>query len=178
LIVDEPRLLEKARRIRWFGIDRELIRTEVNIDEKGYKYNPNEVMAAMGLIQLKHIDWIVEKHMVNADWFESHLDETVGLPKATADRSSYWTYTIFSDHRDKIEAHLKTNGIGCGTVHRPNIYHIIFRNRFEIEPHEHLFLGDSGLSKFHNTALHIPCGWWVTPDDREYIAEKIEEALA
>jgi dTDP-4-amino-4,6-dideoxygalactose transaminase len=179
LVVDNKSLFEKAKRLRWFGIDRDAKRTEVDVREVGYKYNFNDVLATMGLVQLKHINAVINRYRENAGWFGQKLRKwpQLGFSEVPLGHSSPWFYTIHSENRDAIMAHLQENGIGCGTIHRPTIYHTRFRYP-QSEDITALFMSDSGLSKFHSTALHIPCGWWVTPDDREYIAEKIEEALA
>lgn len=166
-------IIKSAHKRRWFGIDRDWTRTEVDIDTIGYKYNFNEVAATIGLVQLKKLHWPMSQTRDNGIWF----DQNLRCGKATFPQDShpsYWFYTIFvpSKKRDEIMVHLQENGIGCGTIHRRNDMHSLFLAEAGVHLGEH-----SALKSFCDSVLHIPCGWWVTPDDREYIAEKIEEAL-
>ena len=46
---------ERARLFRWFGIDREAPRTEVDVRAVGFKYHMNNVTATIGLVALEHV---------------------------------------------------------------------------------------------------------------------------
>ncbi len=53
-----PDIVEPAKRIRWFGIDRaaKLQGTWANdITEVGYKYQMNDIAAAMGIAGMHHL---------------------------------------------------------------------------------------------------------------------------
>jgi perosamine synthetase len=63
LIVDDAAVAEKARRIRWFGIDRTAKQGgtwENDIYEVGYKYQMTDIAAALGLAGLAELDEILE----------------------------------------------------------------------------------------------------------------------
>ena len=52
---------EKAKRLRWFGIDREKKQSGIDVDvsEAGYKYHMNDIMASIGLGNLRSIDKVI-----------------------------------------------------------------------------------------------------------------------
>lgn len=52
-------------------------------------------------------------------------------------------------------------------LHRPNNFHSIFKDSRTELP---------GLEAFYNRLLHIPCGWWVSTEDRERIVEIVKKA--
>ena len=59
LIVKDKDLLDKAERIRWFGIDRKSKQAgiwENDITEVGYKYQMTDIAAAMGISSLSEFD--------------------------------------------------------------------------------------------------------------------------
>lgn len=64
LICKDRKDYEKAKRLRWFGIDRDAKQRGENPDvtEAGYKYHMNNVNAAIGRGNLRHLDKI-KKHM-------------------------------------------------------------------------------------------------------------------
>ena len=157
--------LPRARRIRWFGIDRSQPRTTVDVREVGYKYNTNNVVAAIGLVQLERIQSAIQRHMENGSFYDRALANVPGLRVCSFDsvaRPAYWIYTVLAERRDDLARRLTECGIECSQVHRRNDLHPVFRDsRCELP----------GLDKYYSRMLHIPCGWWVTDEQREYIAD-------
>jgi len=70
---------ERAKLIRWFGIDKKLSRLDNNIQFQGYKYHMNNVNATIGLIQLMDIETIVDKYIDNGKYFDKELVNISGL---------------------------------------------------------------------------------------------------
>jgi perosamine synthetase len=159
--------LPRGRRIRWFGIDRAQPRTTVEVKDVGYKYNTNNVTAAIGLAQLEVIQSAIDRHMENGSFFEKALADVPGLRVCTFDsvaRPSHWLYTVLAERRDGLARSLVDAGIECSQVHRRNDLHPVFGSaRCELP----------GLDDYYARLLHIPCGWWLSDDDREYIADRI-----
>ena len=59
LVIKNKDLYEKAKRLRWFGIDREKNRKAFgknDIIEIGYKYQMTDISAAMGISGLEDFD--------------------------------------------------------------------------------------------------------------------------
>ena len=55
LVLNDEKMLKKAKRIRWFGIDREKKQKDIwekDITEIGYKYQMTDIVAATGLSSL------------------------------------------------------------------------------------------------------------------------------
>ena len=156
--------LGRARRLRWFGIDRTQPRTTVDVNEVGYKYNTNNVTAAIGLAQLEVIDTAIARHMDNGRYYDQALADIPGLQICAHDpvaRPSHWLYTLLAERRDDLARWLTECGVECSIVHRRNDLHPVFRaSRRELP----------GLDEFYGRMLHIPCGWWVGEEERDYVA--------
>jgi perosamine synthetase len=169
LACKDPADLPKGRTLRWFGIDRQASRTEVDVSTIGYKYHMNNVNATIGLVQLDHIRPVIRRHIENGKYFDMALRNIPGLKLCSWDgdaEPSYWFYTVLAERRDDLSRYLAELGIGNSQAHKRNDRHTIFsRSRRELP----------GLDSFYSQMLHIPCGWWVTDADREYIAEKIRK---
>ena len=76
LVIKNKKLFEKAKRLRWFGIDRskkQLGIWENDVRELGYKYQMNDIAAALGLAGLKEIDSIVKKRILLFKRFDFEL---------------------------------------------------------------------------------------------------------
>ncbi len=161
---------ESARKLRWFGIDRGSSRTEQNVSSVGYKYNMNNVTATIGLVQLRFIQDIIDEHIDHGKYFDEELPKIPGISVAQFDElaePSYWMYTVLAEteaDRDDLSTKLTEAGIANGLVHRRNDLHDVFADSKCYLP---------GLDWFYSHMLHIPCGWWVTDEDREYVVRII-----
>lgn len=167
LACKNPDDLRRARLLRWFGIDRQAPRTEVDVRTIGYKYHMNNVNATIGLVQLNHISWVIERHIANGRYFDEALRGIPGLELCRWDSKgepSYWFYTVLAERRDDLSRYLTERGIENSQVHKRNDWHSVFASsRREL----------SGLDLFYSRMLHIPCGWWVTDEDRKFIVDTI-----
>jgi dTDP-4-amino-4,6-dideoxygalactose transaminase len=165
LVISDAAQLTKAKSFRWFGMLKGVPRTDVDISSIGYKYNMNNVNATIGLIQLKVIENILDRHVQNGRYFDSMFSNMPGLDFARCEslaKSSYWLYTLLSDHSADLERAFVASGVLASKLHRPNNYHSIFRSSCVELP---------GLQKFYSRLLHIPCGWWVSDEDRERMVD-------
>jgi len=160
--------LAKGRTLRWFGIDRQASRTEVDVTSVGYKYHMNNVNATIGLVQLEHIRPVIDRHISNGRYFDTALRGIKGLEVCAWDKNaepSYWFYTVLAERRDDLSRYLTEKGIGNSQCHKRNDLHSVFaKSRCDLP----------GLDSFYSHMLHIPCGWWVSDEDREYIADTIK----
>jgi perosamine synthetase len=159
----------RAKRLRWFGLDKKVPRLESNITEPGYKYHMNNVNATLGLAQLQHLDQNVLKYIENGKFFDEHLLNISGLnliPYHKNTEPSYWLYTIKVDRRDDFIKMMAGHGIAASPLHLRNDRHQVFYTK-----NVHL----PNLDRFYNEFVHIPCGWWVTQEDRAKIVEVINK---
>lgn len=76
LICRSKRDYEKAKRLRWFGYDRDKKQKEGDTDlkEAGYKYHMNDISAAIGLGNLKAFDNMMAKRQRLSDFYNQHDD--------------------------------------------------------------------------------------------------------
>lgn len=169
LTIANPQLLNKAKKFRWFGMLKGVPRTEVDIEAIGYKYNMNNVNATIGLAQLSHIHGVLDRYIANGKYYDCEIEAITGVDFARCDSlgtSTYWLYTLLSDHADEIEKALNTAGVMASKLHRPNNLHSVFTSSRKPLP---------GLDLFYKRLLHIPCGWWVSDEDRQRIVEVIKK---
>ncbi len=163
-------LLTEAKKIRWFGMLKGIPRTEVDITNLGFKYNMSNVTAVIGNCQLAgNVDFILGRHIANGKFFDEEISKISGLSFAKCElnaSSSYWLYTMLCDDSESVEKALISAGVSASKLHRPNNLHSIFNSSKCSLP---------GLDKFYRKMLHIPCGWWVTDEDRVNIIEVLRK---
>jgi dTDP-4-amino-4,6-dideoxygalactose transaminase len=165
----------RAKSLKWFGIDRDkeshLGRWYQEIPEVGYKFHMNNVNAAIGMAQLKHIANTMHRHRLNGSFLDSQLAEIDGIQpvKVSQDaKPSYWVYLARVERRKDFIKAMKAAGIGVDVPFFPNNFYSCFD--VALNAKEDL----PGLEKFNESYVAIPCGWWVSDTDRRYIVETIK----
>lgn len=172
LICKSKKDYERAKLLRWYGIDRTIregidLRCELDIIEAGYKFHMNDIAAVIGNENFKHLDNILNMHRENAKYYDQIFEGKIKfVPENPNGRSSYWLYTIHIDNRDELMQKLKEDGIMSSKVHSRNDTHTMV-NKFKRNL--------PGVEAFNKTHLCIPVGWWITEKDREFIAKKVLE---
>jgi len=125
--MDSEDQYERAKRLRWLGIDRSTwertdkdkqYKWSYNIDEIGYKYHMNDITAAIGLVQLDKLDEMQDKRRMLVDRYFKNLNGVTELPP-TSDSSSWHLFVIKTDQRDELSDFLRTKGINTGVHYRP-----------------------------------------------------------
>ena len=159
---------EKAKLIRWFGLDKMKSRSENDINIQGYKYHMNNVNASIGITQLNRINELIEPNIENGRFYDSELLAVEGielLEYYKESEPSYWLYTIKVPNRDAFIEKLKMNGIMASELHKRNDLHSIFASsKIDLPNVDH----------FAKHMVHIPCGWWVDEPSREKIVSVIK----
>ncbi len=169
LQIADEQLYEKGKLIRWFGLDKKLTRLDNDIQLQGYKYHMNNVNATIGLAQLEIIDEIVNKYIANGKYFDENLKRVTGvetLEYYENSEPSYWLYTLKVDNREDFIKMMAANGVIASELHKRNDLHT-YLNDFPAEM--------PNLDKFYQKMVHIPCGWWVTEEQRKSIVKVIEK---
>jgi dTDP-4-amino-4,6-dideoxygalactose transaminase len=164
--------LDAALRLRRFGIDTSTFRLpngdlnpRFDIPIMGFNFPMNEIAATIGIEGLRHADGIVARHRANGAYYESALRNVPGLRllKRREDSvSGYWTYALRAERRDDLIRKLTSHGIGAQRLHMRHDGCSCFEGcRIDLP----------GVDVFDEENLSIPCGWWVSEEDRERIVE-------
>ena len=159
---------EKAKLIRWFGIDKKLGRLDNNIQFQGYKYHMNNVNATIGLIQLESIEAINAMHIENGKHLDEELKDLTGIELIKyypLSEPSYWLYTLKVENRDGFIRKLTGEGIMASELHKRNDLHDYLSDFHQQMP---------SLAEFYSKMVHLPCGWWVGKEDLELIVSTIK----
>ncbi len=169
LQIQDSKLYEVGKKIRWFGLDKGVSRLDNDITFQGYKYHMNNVNACVGLVQLKNIENIVSKYIENGKYFDENLKNIEGvtlLRYYEGSEPSYWLYTLKVKNRERLIKKLSDNNIMASELHKRNDLHTYLNDFPSNLPN---------LDKFYEEMLHIPCGWWVTREDCDKIISLIKE---
>jgi dTDP-4-amino-4,6-dideoxygalactose transaminase len=173
LFVPHQELNRRARLLRWYGIDRDSARAdfrcEADIEEWGFKFHMNDVNAAIGMENFKHIDEIIEKHKDNAAYYDKNLKGVKGvtlLERNPDMDSAFWIYSLKVERKGDFMKYMKECGIAVSQVHERNDIHTCVKEYRSLLPNLDRVIGE---------VISIPIGWWVTEEDRKYIVDCIKK---
>ena len=126
---------EKAKRIRWFGIDRSAKQKgiwENDIVEVGYKYQMTDLAAAIGLAGLEEFDSVLKRRKEIFSLYETELSSfsDVSIVGNEFDDRTHasWLFTIYADDRYNLQKKLKDVGIESNQMHFRNDRYSVFKD--------------------------------------------------
>lgn len=169
LAVKNGNQLNRARRLRWFGLSKDKTRLENDITEVGYKYAMNNVNATIGHVQMKYVESNLARHISNGKFYDKALKGIPGVELVTYNKNtepSYWLYTMKVERRDDFCKMMEKNGIFASQLHHRSDTHSIFKESKRELPN---------MEKWYSHFVHIPCGWWVDEETRTKIVETVRK---
>jgi perosamine synthetase len=118
VVTNDPRLCERLRSKRnlCFGSDEE---TRYVHDEIGFNYRMTNLQAAMGVVQLQHLDEAVQAKIAIAREYNALLANVPGIttpPDSAWGPNVFWVYAVligdeFGLDRKTVQSELQLNGI-------------------------------------------------------------------
>jgi perosamine synthetase len=136
ITLKDKSLVEKAKRIRWFGIDRSAKQMgiwENDIKEIGYKYQMTDISAAMGLAALEEFDETLSYRKMLFAKYEDGLKNMPGIKMIGVgykDREhACWLCTVTAERRLDLQNKLRENRIESNQMHYRNDRYSIFGGR-------------------------------------------------
>jgi dTDP-4-amino-4,6-dideoxygalactose transaminase len=162
-------LYERAKRLRWFGLDRSKDRFCQDIKEVGFKYQMNDVMASLGRSNLKHVDWMLGLQRENIDYYNQALESLrVAVPPGA--NPNGWVYPIrIRRGRRWVEDEMaKHFDVDMNPLHTRNDIHSCVQDYVTSLPN---------MAILDRELTCIPSGWWIREREREYIASGLKKIL-
>lgn len=136
LTIKNKDLVEKAKRIRWFGIDRsakQMGNWENDICEVGYKYQMNDISAALGIAALAEFDKTIKHRQLLFAEYErllAGIDGVKLIGTGVTDREhAAWLCTILVERRLDFMNKLRSYKIESSQVHYRNDRYTVFGGR-------------------------------------------------
>lgn len=178
LVVKRKEDYEKAKRLRWFGIDRELkvksnwqpfIGREMTYDvfEVGYRYQMNDITASVALSSIEDLQNIIEKRKRLTDIYGRLLR---GIPGVDFIRylpgSSFWLFHVLVEDRTAFMEAMREKGIETNISHvRNDIYQVFGGKRLDLPM----------MNAIEDHYVCLPLNTHITEEDVRYICETIRE---
>ncbi|MBI2871270.1 MAG: DegT/DnrJ/EryC1/StrS family aminotransferase [Candidatus Omnitrophica bacterium] len=170
-VLDEA-AAERARKLRWFGIDRNFkgdIYGKFQIEELGFKYHMNDLAAAILMVELEDLDAVGARRAEIVARYRQGLKDVPGVKLVTQreDRkSANWLFNILVERRADFQRRLSDFGIETSLVHiRCDVYPILGGRR------QALPVMDALEPKY--IALPLHCS--LTNEDVDFIIDTIRQ---
>ncbi len=159
LICKDDVMHQKARRLRWFGYDRELKQKlgDTDLLEAGYKYHMNDISAAIGRGNLADINKII-----------THQQKLMVEYKEFGITAHPWFACMLVPRREELRAHLKERGVEGGVYHYRNDQYAVFGG--PVKPGKFPI-----MDEIEDQYLLLPMHMEVTVADVRMIASIIKE---
>jgi perosamine synthetase len=176
LVLKNKKLLKKAKRIRWFGIDRMAKQGgtwENDIKEIGYKYQMTDIGAAVLLESIKEFQKIKNhrKKIFNIYSEELKKNKKINIvDDPTIKGHAHWIFTIMLDKKDYLQKKLREQGIETNQVHFRNDRYSIFKKFIKNKKFKNMNIVE-------NKYLVLPLHTKMKISDAKFIAKKINEII-
>jgi perosamine synthetase len=162
LIFNNHTLLERAKKIRDYGIDRSTFRDQYNeinsnsdINIEGYGALMSEVNSYIGNQQMVDIPDLLAIQRSNAKFWQDYLQ--INHPKiqflGNRDNISpnFWVFSILTENKSEMLNWFRNLGYYASGIHINNNRYTAFGHKTELK----------GINDFIKRHLALPCGWWV-----------------
>ena len=147
ITLGDPEVADRLRRLCWVGIDRNTwdrsgrygksYSWSYDVSEVGYKYHTNDIMSAIGLVQLKYLNERNVRRRKICDAYDRLLGQESWIQLPTVRdyvESSRHNYVIRTSYRDALHEWLAENGIESGVHYFPNHLYGLYQEFRETLP--------------------------------------------
>ena len=166
---------DKARKLSWLGIDKNTYSRSVqgtykwkyNVEDVGFKYHGNSIMAAIGLVQLKYLDEDNAYRRQLANMYKTNLNgiDYINQSEYTYKTSQHlFQIKVNKDRRDDLIHRLYKNNIYPGVHYIDNTLYKMYN------------YGYGSCSNAHQISeqlITLPIHVNLHKDDIDYIIEKV-----
>lgn len=167
---------QRARKLSWLGINKDTFSRSssqgaykwmYDVEEVGFKYHGNSIMAAIGLVQLRYLDQDNAYRRQLANWYTAQLKDNANIKLVTVSpdcESSRHLFQIRVSNRDELMLALNECGIYPGVHYRDNTEYRMYSYGKGTCPN---------ASKASNEILSLPMHLGVTHESVHEISEII-----
>jgi dTDP-4-amino-4,6-dideoxygalactose transaminase len=139
LCLRDVELADRARKLSWLGINKDTYARsgkggtyawDYDVEAVGYKYNGNSIMAAIGLVALRHLDEDNECRRAIARLYDELLmpaHRVLRVPVSTDCIPSRHLYQVRVEEREKVIAGLNAARIFPGVHYKSNMEYTMYR---------------------------------------------------
>ncbi|AKG91243.1 putative pyridoxal phosphate-dependent protein [Geoglobus ahangari] len=183
ITLDDGYLADKLRILRLHGISKDAWKRYLEnnswyyeVIEAGYKCNPTDLASAIGLEQLRKLDWMNTRRKKIAEYYNEHLNDLdIILPYVRPKiESAYHLYPIrlVKYNRDKFINEMAKRGVGTSVHFMPLHLTRFYRKMFKYKK------GDFPVAeRVFRSIVSLPIYPQLTERHLEYVVRCVKEIL-
>ncbi|NQT22574.1 MAG: DegT/DnrJ/EryC1/StrS aminotransferase family protein [Candidatus Omnitrophica bacterium] len=175
VILDDKKTADLIIKKRILGIDKDTWNRYkhkrswfYSVKERGYRYHMSNINAAIGLVQLKKMDFFISQRQKIATRYDNALRKINGIQIIERDyrKVAPFNYTVMAEKRNNLMEFLQNSGITTGINYIPNHLQPLFKSKAAKLPNtEYLYR--------HIISLPIYSGMKIK--DADYVISRIKE---
>ncbi|RYA23167.1 UDP-4-amino-4,6-dideoxy-N-acetyl-beta-L-altrosamine transaminase [Malaciobacter halophilus] len=139
--------------------------------DNGYKYNTTDLNSALGIVQLKKLEWMKEQREKIANRYNEAFEKIdhVVTPFIKEDRETSWhLYVIKVSNRNEFIENLKKEGVNASVHFIPVHKQPYYKNKYNYQDSDYPV-----ANKVYEESVSLPIYPDLSEDDLEYIIEKV-----
>ena len=173
LCIKDSKLVDVAKRMRWFGIDRKKKQLGIwknDVKEIGYKYQLTDLGASIGYQGLLDFKKILSHRIKINEIYLKNLSKNPNIicihDHDRKKKSAAWLFTILTKKKDYLQKKLREKNIETNQVHFRNDKYSIFKKFTKNQNYKN-------MDKIEDQYLVLPIHTKVSAKDAEYICKLI-----
>lgn len=155
-----------------FGMGVHESRLKTNFERIGTNYKLSNVLSAIGLVQMKHIDELLNRRLKLAQNYFNLLkdNEQIEIPKITHyGKHAHQSFCVYIDNRDEVIRLMRTIGIEV----QIGTYSLHMHPPFTLNSYCDIKGNMAGSKYAFEHCLTLPLYHELTFDDQEYVVQQL-----
>ncbi len=166
---------KRCRELSWLGINKDTFarnnegnyKWDYNVNDAGFKYHGNSIMAALGLVSLKYLDADNSYRRQIAYWYNENLKNKLEIIQHESNETSRHLFQVAVKNREKIINYLTNHNIFPGVHYRQNTEYKLYKIRYNCV----------NSNYYSDKILTLPIHTFLTKNDVDNISNILLEAL-
>jgi dTDP-4-amino-4,6-dideoxygalactose transaminase len=178
VVTDDESVLQKVRDIRLLGVEKDTEKRyrgerswDFDVKQQGWRYHMSNIMAAIGIEQLKKLPDFAERRRNLAKQYRKNLENIDGVELLKHDLDSIvphiFVFKLKHGDREKIRERLLEQGIQTGVHYQPNHLLSFYNENISLPMTEEIY------PKLLSLPLHPD----LKESDVDFVCEKLIECL-
>ncbi len=159
-----------------FGMEGHETRLQTQFKRIGTNYKMSDIQAAVGLVQMRHIEQLLTRRREIAERYHELLQDIpdISSPGVTSKGTHSWqSYVVFVEDRDRIIKKLNEKGIET----QIGTYSLHMHRAFSDNP-DCRIIGDMSASRYaFEHCLCLPLYHEITREEQDYVVQELIRAL-
>ena len=165
----------KARELSWLGINKDTFarsdmgsyKWDYNVNQVGFKYHGNSIMAALGIVGLKYLEEDNQFRRDLANRYKKNLKGKVDFIEHNSDQTSRHIFQVVVDYREELIDYLSTNNIFPGVHYRQNTDYNLFNTSLKLPKSEY----------YSSRILSLPLHLELSFEDIDHVSKTLIQGI-